>query len=92
MGTMINKEEKTMSDHNRYKGYHVDDLREVFDTVCDPEDWKAPIAITAIGEHVLPIVTAIEFFTATAPNVSLDTGRMRYLIESKGYRNGPAGP
>jgi len=44
------------------------------------------------GEWVLPVVAAIEFHTATHPTVQLDVNRMRYLVESEGYRNGPAGP
>ena len=79
-------------DFTRYKGWLVDDLREVFHRVCDPQDWKAPIAVWVAGEWVLPVVAAIEFHTATNPTVQLDVNRMRYLVESEGYRNGPAGP
>lgn len=79
-------------DLTHYKGFLVDDLRKVFDVVADPNDWKAPIAVWVSGENVLPVVAAIEFHTATNPTVQLDTTRMRYLVESEGYRNGPAGP
>ena len=79
-------------DFTRYKGYDIEDLKQVFDKVCDPDDWRAPIAVWAAGEAVLPVVAAIEFMTATHPRVQLDSERMRYLIESEGYRNGPAGP
>ncbi len=79
-------------DLNRYKGYDIDDLRKVFDLVCDPEDWRAPIAVLVLGEAVLPVVAAIEFHTATNPTVSLNIDRMQYLITSEGYRNGPTGP
>ncbi|CAK0780102.1 hypothetical protein CCP4SC76_7220007 [Gammaproteobacteria bacterium] len=38
------------------------------------------------------IVEAIEFFTATKPQVDLNVDTMRYRITSEGYRMGPAGP
>lgn len=75
----------------RYKGYTVADLRTVFDRLCDPTDWKAPITARVAGEAVLVTVAAIEFFTATSPRVALDTQRMTYVISSEGYRQGPAG-
>ena len=71
--------------------YDVSDLRKAFDKVCDPKDWKAPIAATCRGEHLLLIREAIRFMTATEPKVELDTRNMRYLVTSKGYRAGPAG-
>ena len=80
------------ADHTRFKGYDLDDLRKVFGQVCDPNDWKAPIAVWVLGEAVMAVVAAIEFMTATHPRVDLDVHRMRYLVTSEGYRNGPAGP
>ena len=74
-----------------HKGFYHKDLEAAFDLVKDPTDWRAPIAVWVNGEAVNLTVAAIEFFTATNPRVSLDTVRMRYLIESEGYRNGPAG-
>ena len=71
--------------------YTHEELGAIFDKVCDPDDWKAPIAVWCPGEVVLPICEAIRFFTATEPKVELDTARMRYLITSEGYRAGPAG-
>ena len=75
---------------SRY-GFTHHALKEAFDRVCDPADWKAPIAAWCAGEAVLLLTEAIEYFTATKPRVSLDIARMRYLVESEGYRNGPAG-
>ena len=83
---------KTTDDLTRYKNYDIDDLRKVFDAICDPDDWRAPIAVSVSGEAVLPVVAAIEFYTATNPSVSLNVERMKYLVTSVGYRNGPAGP
>jgi hypothetical protein len=80
-----------MDAQTTYKGYSVADLRTVFDAVCDPNDWKGPITAVCTGEMVMATVAAIEFYTATQPTVQLDTATMRYLIESEGYRHGPAG-
>ena len=71
--------------------YRIADLETAFRAVCDPDDWKAPIAAWCCGEAVLPICEAIRFYTATDPKVELDTNRMRYLVNSEGYRAGPAG-
>lgn len=74
-----------------YDGYTMDELREAFDAVCDPTDWKGPIAATLPGEAVGLVVAAIKFFTATNPNVGRGVGPMRYVVTSEGYRAGPAG-
>jgi hypothetical protein len=74
-----------------YKGYEVETLRAVFSAAHDPKDWRGPIAVSVSGESVMPTVAAIEFFTATTPRVTLNTATMKYLIESEGYRMGPAG-
>lgn len=73
------------------QGYTRGDLSRVFDRIKDPADWKAPILATCPGEAVTVVVEAIKFFTATVPTVSLDTRTMTYVIESEGYRMGPAG-
>ena len=57
----------------------------------DPNDWKAPIAVSLPGEFVLIVVAAIKFYTATIPEVTLDVSTMRYTVTSIGYRAGPAG-
>jgi hypothetical protein len=74
-----------------YKGYTVADLRTVFDRICDPADWKGPIAAVVTGESVMATVAAIEFYTSTTPEVALNTWSMTYVITSVGYRQGPAG-
>jgi hypothetical protein len=74
-----------------YKGYTLGTLRAAFEAVSDPADWKGPIAATMPGEAVMVAVAAIEFYTATVPTVSLDVRTMTYLVESVGYRMGPAG-
>lgn len=74
-----------------HNGYTRNQLKEAFDAVSDPKDWKGPIVATMRGEAVLVVVAAIEFYTATTPRVSLDTRTMTYVVESEGYRMGPAG-
>jgi len=59
--------------------------------MCNPDDWKGPIAATMSGEAVCAAVAAIKFYTATIPKVALDVRTMQYLVESEGYRMGPAG-
>lgn len=72
-------------------------LHRAFDMVCDPEDWKAPIA----AEVTLPevddgaiIAQAIAHFTATRPTVRLvgqNADGYRLSFTADGYRMGPAG-
>lgn len=74
-----------------YEGYTQDQLKEAFDAVADPQDWKAEIATMVKGEMVLLAVAAIKFYTATVPEVKLHVSTMLYYIFSEGYRKGPAG-
>ncbi len=86
--------------------YTIAEMREAFDEIADPQDWKAPINATATTrEEVDLAIAAIEFFTATkatvqkahafaAPhkNALVQMAIPIYIITSEGYRNGPAGP
>ena len=74
-----------------YQGFTIAALRRTFDAICDPDDWRAPIAVWVQGEAVQQVVAAIAFFTATTAQVTCDTQTMRYGITSVGYRHGPAG-
>jgi len=56
------------------------------------EETAVQALATCNGEGVIGICEAIRFMTGTEPKVALDTTRMRYLITSEGYRNGPCGP
>ena len=74
-----------------YDATDIDRLRSVYSAVADKEDWKAPIDVV-IPTKDLPItLEAIEFFTATKPEVirSKNPGVVR--VKSEGYRVGPAG-
>lgn len=76
-----------------YKGFPISLLREAF-TCSHGPDWKAPIAVLVPGEAVALTVAAIEFFTATTATVKMSAtpvSGIKYLVESVGYRNGPAG-
>jgi len=74
-----------------YDGYRVSRPPEDVREVADPADWKGRIAATMPGECVCAAVAAIKFYTATIPKVALDVQTMTYLVESEGYRIGPAG-
>lgn len=74
-----------------YNGYTYEQLKEAFDAVCDPQDWKAEIGAWVPGELVNVTVEAVKFFTATVPEVGLNMNTMQYAITSVGYRAGPAG-
>ena len=66
-------------------------LTDAFDKIKDPTDWKNPICARVNGEAVTLVVAAIQHFTATNPTVQLNQNTMDYIIESEGYRMGPAG-
>tara|TARA_R110002051_G_scaffold304084_1_gene373263 strand:- start:666 stop:896 length:231 start_codon:yes stop_codon:yes gene_type:complete len=73
--------------------YTHEELSKAFDSVCDPEDWKAPIrASVKYATHDFDLVKeAVEYFTATT--VSFETGVSDELwVVADGYRMGPAGP
>lgn len=74
-----------------YEGFTYGELEAAFTAVHDPEDWRAPIAARCKGEAVMLVVAAIKFYTATVPRVSLNLETMDYIIQSEGYRRGPAG-
>lgn len=77
---------------------HRAEMKELFDRVCDPHDWKADVS----GRRVMlteadaeRMKEAVTYFTGTVPTVSLfDTGPYAniYNVSFTGYRNGPCGP
>ena len=71
--------------------YTLNQLEKAFKAVQNPNDWKAPISAAVKGEAVNLVVEAVKHYTATVPTISLNTNSMTYLIESEGYRMGPAG-
>ncbi len=79
------------SDEPVYRGFSYPQLKAAFDKLADPSDWRAPIYAVMPGELVSVAVAAIQFFTATEPDVQLDMQHMKYHVQSIGYRAGPAG-
>lgn len=78
---------------------HRDLMKTAFDVVCDAQDWKNPIKISAdvglwarlckqLGITTENVIESIEFFTATQATVVTVNGEIR--ITAPGYRNGPA--
>jgi len=44
-------------------------LKQVFDAVCDQDDWKAPIQCSTDAYCLKTVVKAIKWFTGTVPEV-----------------------
>jgi hypothetical protein len=74
-----------------YDGWTRRELKNAFDKVCDPGDWKAPIHARVMRKDIDVTLAAIAFFTGTSGGVTDVAGRPDVYIESDGYRNGPAG-
>lgn len=91
MSTISPVPKMSTAEYNLTGGYGLVRLEAIFNAIKDPSDWKAPISVWVSGELVNVAVEAIKFYTATVPTVGLDSLRMQYLIESIGYRAGPAG-
>lgn len=87
-------------------GFTHEELKEAFDKVADPKDWKKPISRVVNADENIPLIMlAIEFFTATKAEIagffsaaSRSTGpfgkpttKDGIYIKAVGYRNGPAG-
>lgn len=70
--------------------YTAEQLREAFDKVSDPNDWKAPLCGWVHLDMLGATIAAIEFYTAT-PTKYIGRDGDYILIESVGYRLGPAG-
>lgn len=71
------------------------ELKNAFDRVCNPRDWKAPINALVLGTDLEITRAAIEHFTGTIPLHHFagldDDCASVYQITSPGYRAGPAG-
>jgi hypothetical protein len=80
-----------------FQGYYtptkVAHLQDAFSTVQDPKDWRGPIKAEVRPCDLADVVEAIEFFTATAATVKpvSRADGVVFLVESVGYRAGPAG-
>ena len=66
-------------------------LLAAFEAVEDSSDWRAPIKAQVPVETLDVTLAAIKFFTATQPSAGFPVAGL-VLVQSEGYRNGPAGP
>jgi len=83
-----------------HAGFSRGELKQAFDNVSDPEDWRAEIDAVVLGPQIDVTIAAIDFFTATKPQVSLNIeddrktgllGGQGFRVQCEGYRLGPAG-
>lgn len=69
-----------------------DHLKELFDSVADPSDWRNPIDAVINLADFADIAEAVDFYTSTdIESVELLPGN-KCRVTAVGYRNGPAGP
>ena len=70
-----------------YNKYCVADLRKIFDGLTkDMANWKMPFDVPGLmGEEVMPVVTAIQYFTGDNPQVDLNVNTMRFCVRTRGY-------
>ena len=87
-------EQQIWEQNTEHCGFPIAYLRDIFNQVMEPDDWKAKINIkmsedkfSNIGREAME--TAIFYFTATTP-VILKSGK-QYWIRADGYRLGPCG-
>jgi len=96
-GAMLSESDRAQRDMDRQIGAIVNGrkvtvgaLRQAFNAVCDPADWKEPIHAVIARKRWELTREAIVFFTATVPWVVSDLGDL-LVIHAVGYRRGPAG-
>jgi len=66
----------------------------IFSMVCDPLDWKAPIAAIVPNNERLreAIRDAVVHYTGTVPSFQYMPADSTMIVRAVGYREGPAGP
>lgn len=74
-----------------YKGHTEDALAQAFDKVHNPTDWKAPIFAKVKAEELSVTIAAIEYYTSTTVRTHKDPFSELWIVDSIGYRRGPAG-
>lgn len=74
-----------------FKGFSEEQLDAAFGKVADPRDWRNPIYEVVDRDVVAVTVAAIEFFTATTVTVKDLDWNDEFMVQSVGYRMGPAG-
>jgi hypothetical protein len=74
-----------------YSVFSEEQIKEAFEKVQNPEDWRAPIDAEVSADEEELVIEAIGYYTATqVKSTELANGNIR--VESVGYRMGPAGP
>lgn len=85
------RQERARENEVVYGGYSRWALECAFRKVCDPADWKAALAGTVDEADLDVVCRAIEFYTATEPEIGPAFTPGRWHVYSIGYRAGPAG-
>jgi len=73
-----------------YGGLTESELRNAFDSVKDPSDWKGPIDRFVDESQLTAVVKAIQYYTGTEPIVAFVKDSL-FNVRSIGYRHGPCG-
>ncbi len=73
-----------------FMGFKDEDLREAFDQIKNPLDWKREIDTLVPAEDFYLYNASVIFFTATEVRIVCDEGEM-VRIHASGYRSGPCG-
>jgi hypothetical protein len=86
----------TATELNLTFGHSEKTLSDAFDILTKNKHWKDPIS-TWVPEKLYNVYNAAcRFYTATNLNITTrrftPEGETLVLVESVGYRNGPAGP
>ncbi len=71
--------------------FDPDQLREIFDRICDKRDWKDAVYAVVDRNEREVVRQAIEFMTATTPEFT-EIANGKLAVYAVGYRDGPAGP
>ncbi len=67
-------------------------LDAAFAKVADPADWRNPIAYAVVDRNDVHVtVCAIQYYTAASVEVKDLQWNDEFMINSPGYRLGPAG-
>lgn len=74
-----------------FEGFTEAELSAAFNSVADPDDWKAPVDAVCLKADRERVKAAVIFYTATEP-MFFPNDETTIRVEADGYRAGPAGP
>ena len=73
-------------------GFRLDQLKEAFERVCDPRDWRAPIRAVIPAVERLLVEKAVRWYAETEPRFEVVPGdRTLLTVVAPGYRGSWAG-